>query len=122
MPDMAVKAWLYAAARNAAIDIKRRERFLKPFPQFESSEEGDSADAAFSAGLDITDSITVEALLEKLPPPLGLPVRMKYFQRMNATEIGAAMGLPPGTVRTRLRTAIIRMRILLAGKKEQNNG
>jgi DNA-directed RNA polymerase specialized sigma24 family protein len=33
-------------------------------------------------------------------------VVLRYYARMNATEVGAAMGIPPATVRTRLKRAL----------------
>jgi len=101
MPDPAMKAWLYAAARNAAVDLKRRERRFAPMPEYDLPGDG---------SWDPTDRITVEELMGLLPQNLSIPIHMKYWQGMNATEIGAAMGIPPATVRTRLRTAISIMR------------
>jgi DNA-directed RNA polymerase specialized sigma24 family protein len=95
MPEPAMKAWLYAAARNAVVDIKRREARFSCLPD---------EDACRSNGLSVfadirsdpADRAAVEALVEKLPPALRAPVRMKYFGGMNASEIGRAMNLPPG--------------------------
>ena len=105
MPEPAMKAWLYATARNAVVDSKRREirffRFARETgdPEFAEPNEDDPAGKA-----------TVEFLLEKLPESLRLPVELKYYQGMNATEIGEAMKIPAATVRTRLRTAIRQLR------------
>jgi RNA polymerase sigma factor (sigma-70 family) len=111
MPEPALKAWLYAAARNAIMDAKRHERLLSPIPL----EDFDAGSVFGQYQIDHTDRLTVEALLDKLPPALSRLVRMKYFERMNATEIGTALGLPPATVRTRLRTAILMMRDITCG-------
>jgi RNA polymerase sigma-70 factor (ECF subfamily) len=110
MPEPAMKAWLYAAARNAVVDMKRREARFSYLP---------GEDAYCGSGLSVfadprlpdpADRAAAEALVEKLPPSLRTPVRMKYFGGMNASEIGRAMNLPPETVRTRLRRALRIMR------------
>jgi RNA polymerase sigma-70 factor (ECF subfamily) len=105
MPDAAMKAWLYATARNAVVDIKRRERRMvyMDFPSF-FGELADPREA------DPAGKTAMRALLDLLPPALREPVERKYFEGMNASEIGAAMKLPAATVRTRLRTALIRLR------------
>ena len=103
MPEPAMKAWLYAAARNAIVDIKRREVRFSPI----TCENGDLADPRED---DPAGRVMVELLLEKLPESLRVPVELKYYSNMNATEIGEAMSLPAATVRTRLRTAMTRMR------------
>jgi RNA polymerase sigma-70 factor (ECF subfamily) len=105
MPEPAMKAWLYAAARNAVVDIKRRENRLSYFS--EDNPIGELADASLP---DLTDRAAAESLMSGLPPELHEPVRLKYFENLNATEIGRVMKLPPATVRTRLRSAIRNMR------------
>jgi RNA polymerase sigma-70 factor (ECF subfamily) len=105
MPEGAMKAWLYAAARNAVVDIKRRERRFAPFPREDSHTAVADIRQADPAG-----KLMAEALLNALPAPLREPVERKYYEGMNASEIGAAMEISPATIRTRLRTAIIRMR------------
>jgi RNA polymerase sigma-70 factor (ECF subfamily) len=105
MPEPAMKAWLYAAARNAVVDIKRRENRHK----FLAWENG-YLDLADPRQDDPAGRAAVELLLEKLPEPLRLPVELKYYQGMSATEIGETMNLPAATVRTRLRTAMLRLR------------
>ena len=95
MPGPAMKAWLYAAARNAVVDIKRKETRLLPII-------GKNTDFQFADPRqhDLAGRVAVELLLEKLPESLALPVELKYYEGMNATEIGEAMNLPAATVRT----------------------
>jgi RNA polymerase sigma-70 factor (ECF subfamily) len=101
MPEPAMKAWLYATARNAVIDIKRREsRFSRL-----SIEYGD-AEFVDPRQFDPAGNVALYDLLGELPDPLRLTVTLKYFGNMNATEIGEAMKIPAATVRTRLRTAL----------------
>ncbi|MDR0312977.1 MAG: sigma-70 family RNA polymerase sigma factor [Treponema sp.] len=110
MPEPAMKSWLYAVARNAIVDIKRRENLFRRFTM--ESADLELVDPHFSAWAeqDPAERITVELLLEKLPESLRIPVELKYYKGMNASEIGEAMKLPAATVRTRLRTAMLRLR------------
>ena len=103
MPEPAMKAWLFAAARNAIVDMKRLEIRYSP-------DKTGVPDLADPRQDDVAGRISVESLLEELPEALRLPVELRYFNNMNSTEIGEAMNLPAATVRTRLRTAIRRMR------------
>ena len=105
MPEPAMKAWLYAAARNAVTDIKRRE--IRTGSLTGGNDIHDFSDLRPD---DPAGRISVELLLEKLPEALRLPVELKYYRGLNATEIGEEMNLPAATVRTRLLTAMIRMR------------
>jgi RNA polymerase sigma-70 factor (ECF subfamily) len=103
----AMKAWLYATARNAVVDMKRREQRFKPFPIEELVE---------TRGCDDIDRLLAQDLIAKLPPNLREPLRLKYFERMNATEIGKEMKLCPATVRTRIRTALQLLRCIALGR------
>jgi RNA polymerase sigma-70 factor (ECF subfamily) len=104
MPEPAMRAWLYAAARNAVVDSKRRDARLLYLL------DGDGSLFADTRLPDSTGKLTAEALLKKLPHDLGTIVRMKYYGGMNSGEIGVALGSPPATVRTRLRKALGIMR------------
>jgi RNA polymerase sigma-70 factor (ECF subfamily) len=105
MPEPAMKAWLYAATLNAVIDIKRRESRISGF-----STENGGAEFADPRQNDPAGRATLYELLSELPDPLRAPVALKYFGNLNATEIGEAMKIPAATVRTRLRTAMLRLR------------
>jgi len=101
MPEPAMKAWLYATARNAAVDIKRKERSFSPMPEYDLPDDGE---------WNPTDRITVEELMRSLPSDLSIPLHLKYWQGMNSAQIGLVMGIPPATVRTRIRTALTKLR------------
>jgi RNA polymerase sigma-70 factor (ECF subfamily) len=90
------------------VDFKRRENRFRNFlrdrgPETVDSNQDDTAEkTVLQAGL--------MSLLEQLPGPLRIPVELKYYEGLNATEIGEAMNIPAATVRTRLRTAMLRLR------------
>ena len=106
MPEPAIKAWLYAAARNAIIDLKRKEARTVSFD--ESAQEESFASSP-------ENRILIESMLGRLPQELQLPVYLKYYQGYNSTEIGKAMGIPSSTIRTRLRVALNLMRQMMKG-------
>lgn len=101
MPEPAMRAWLYAAARNALVDMKRKEARLV------SLEESSPAEIPFT---DPSDRLLAESMLSRLPLELRTPIYLKYYRGFNSTEIGQALHIPASTVRTRLRTAMGLMR------------
>lgn len=105
MPEPAMKAWLYATARNAVIDMKRKQSRLVYMID----------ENLVYHQMDPTDRMIVDTLVSSLPPYLQKPVSLKYFSQLNATEIGRILGLPPPTVRTRVRVAIGLMRGMMKG-------
>lgn len=107
MPEPAMKAWLYAAARNALIDMKRKEARTVCVEEPSGAEEME---------IDPGDRILAQELMNRLPQNLKLPVYLKYYQDYNSAEIGRIMNLPAATVRTRLRTALQMMREMMKGE------
>jgi len=55
---------------------------------------------------DHTAALDLRAALHQLDPDYRVVVALRYYVGMDATEVGAALGVPPATVRTRLRRAL----------------
>jgi RNA polymerase sigma-70 factor, ECF subfamily len=65
-----------------------------------------------AAALDLRHAIS------QLDAELRTVVALRYFAGLDATEIGAALTIPPATVRTRLRRALRRLRDSLGDSTE----
>ena len=65
-----------------------------------------------AAALDLRDAIV------QLDAELRAVVALRYFAGLDATEIGAALTIPPATVRTRLRRALRHLRDRLGDSSE----
>ena len=60
----------------------------------------------------------VHAALEALPAEQRSVVRLAYFEGLTQSEIAGELGIPLGTVKTRLRLAFGHLRTTLAGLKD----
>jgi RNA polymerase sigma-70 factor (ECF subfamily) len=81
--------------------------------------ESDEATAPPAVGLgpgttEHATALDLRLAVMSLPGELRTVVALRFYAGMDATEIGAALDLPPPTVRTRLRRALARLRISLA--------
>ena len=110
--------WLVTLARSRAIDRLRslasRERVAIAGSRDESEQVSDAASDAFLAeqrGL-------VNSALAQLPDEQKSPLMLAYFDGLTQSEIAMQLGAPLGTVKTRMRTGLIKLRELLAGKGE----
>ena len=110
--------WLVTLARSRAIDRLRtlasRERVAEARAREVSEEISDAATDALKSeqrGL-------VSDALAKLPDEQKRPIMLAYFDGLTQSEIATRLGAPLGTVKTRMRTGMIRLRELLAGQGE----
>lgn len=104
-----VSTWIFAIARNRRIDMLRRapRRDLAP-------DDPDLAPAAPAAPDQSADSHEWERRLGQalgdLPEEQAAMLRLAYYDDRSHSEIATALKLPLGTVKSRLRLAIGRLR------------
>jgi RNA polymerase sigma-70 factor (ECF subfamily) len=106
------EAWIFGIARNACIDAARRRRGapLVELDPITDSGEPMRADVELEAA---QDSRRVHAALDGLSEEQLQVVRLSFFDDEPHSAIAARLNLPLGTVKSRLRLAMKRLRDLL---------
>jgi RNA polymerase sigma-70 factor (ECF subfamily) len=90
--------WAYRVATNACLDeLRRRKR--RPTP-VEVDPERDEALPDLSG--DVVGRLDLDAALERLPEEYRAAVVLRDLVGMDYADIGASLGIPPGTVRSRI--------------------
>ena len=56
----------------------------------------------------------IHAMIDTLPEQLRVPLVLASFQELSSRDVGAVLGIPEGTVRTRLQRARLMLREKLA--------
>src|SRR5271170_1104329 len=105
-------AWLVVVARNRAIDSLRRRR---PTDSVEDVVLAAATDLAAEAERN-TLMEKVRVYLHQLPLEQRKSVEMAYFEGMSHSEIAEKTGDPLGTVKTRIRLALIGLRKAMQAK------
>jgi RNA polymerase sigma factor (sigma-70 family) len=102
-----VATWIYTIARNRRIDMLRRDRRPDPedLPWGPAAEPDQEETLALQQE---TDKLT-EAL-RQLPEKQRELVEKAYFGDLSHSEIAAQTGLPLGTIKSRIRLALERLR------------
>ncbi len=95
-------AWILMIARARSIDaIRKRQRRRRRLASLDPAPELGPA----SAG----DAAWLERVLPALAPELRDVVHLAYARGMTREQIGEVLGIPTGTVKTRLRSAVAQM-------------
>jgi len=116
--------WLLRVARNRAIDrLRARRRQATQSARAEAlGALGDRAVApvepneAAQPGWQVHEAI--RSALGALPEDQQTAVRLAYFHGLTQSEIAGRLGIPLGTVKTRLRLAFDKLRVSLALVRE----
>jgi len=109
-------AWLLTIARSRAIDrfrstdqTRRRQEPLSTVETARASGASPEENAVDAERREI-----VRAALDTLPPEQRNVIELAYFSGLSHSEIAAKCSLPLGTVKTRTRLAMLRLRSALA--------
>jgi len=102
-----VATWIFTIARNRRIDVLRRER--RPEPEdlpWGPEAEPDQLDVLSMQ----QESEQLAKALRSLPDKQRELIEKAYFGDLSHSEIAADTGLPLGTIKSRIRLALDRLR------------
>ena len=113
----AVAAWLLMMARSRAIDCLRRR---------DSAREGTADDSQLAAIPDPAPGVEyvvatrqqveqVSMAMAALPDEQRRALELAYYEGLTQREIASRTSTPLGTVKTRVRTALMSLRIVITG-------
>jgi RNA polymerase sigma-70 factor, ECF subfamily len=109
-------SWLLTITRNAAIDRLRREGRQAALASWEQSEEADDrlsdADSYVAKHANWVNGQVLRRLLQSLPPEQRQLIELAFFEGYTHSELSELLQLPLGTVKTRLRMGIQKLRTL----------
>lgn len=104
--------WLTMIARSRGLDLARRARVRRAQPLSESSpamiwasESGDEL---------CEEARRARSALEQLPEEQRSVIVLAFYRGLTREEIAELQGIPVGTVKTRVRAGVRRLRELLA--------
>jgi RNA polymerase sigma-70 factor (ECF subfamily) len=101
------RAWLFGVARNIGLTWARRRRPMAAL----------TADVAAPAQDDSQVDRMLQAIAE-LPDAMRDTLQLRLAQELSYQEIATVMGVPIGTVRSRIHNAVGLLRMHLAGADE----
>jgi RNA polymerase sigma-70 factor (ECF subfamily) len=118
------RAWMFSIARRLAIDAIRRQK-VRPQPVRDNNEElrlamrpnpGPAVDEAAWIAI---ENQRIRAALERLSPEQFRVLELAYFEGLTRQEIARLTGEPLGTVHTRARLGLQKLRMILGEERLQ---
>lgn len=104
----AASTWIFTIARNLRIDLARRDaRAAQPEDPSAFTPAPALPDTLLSA---TEDEARIGAALADLPKEQAQVITLAFFADKPHSEIAAELGIPLGTVKSRLRLAMARLR------------
>lgn len=108
-------AWLVGVTRHRAIDATRskRERARSREQGIEQETFVDASIGPDTAAIQADLRVAVKQALDALPTSQRQAVEMAYYGGLTRVEIAERLGEPLGTVKTRLRLGLLKLRDML---------
>lgn len=111
--------WIFAIARNARVDALRKKRL----PTWHADDPvlvADPADGPLATSVQSQRAGHLRQALSTLPEDQADVLRAAYFEHQSMREIASARSIPVGTVKSRVRLAMARLRLALGPVFEES--
>ena len=113
------EAWVVMRAKTRAIDrlrsMRRRDRTFVPLVDEAVARRDD--EPAENPAVAAEDRGLVQTALAQLPDPQRRVIELAFFEGLTQSEIAGRLGEPLGTVKTRARLGLERLRVALRGER-----
>ena len=111
------EAWIINIARSRAIDkIRSIRRMEKSFVLTDDPARAETGKNVESSAAESETRLTMNAALANLPETQRRVLELAYFDGLTQTEIAKRLAEPLGTVKTRMRSGIQRLREIVSSR------
>lgn len=107
------RTWAATVAHRRAVDRVRSEQSLRNREEAESRRADRQHDDVVDEVVDRLDRTRVAAALDQLTDPQREAVTLAYFGGHTYREVAVLLGVPEGTIKTRIRDGLIKLRDLM---------
>lgn len=109
----AVGSWLFSLARHKAIDLVRREQTVRKRTTEADLELETAPDDVHQQAWEAVRRDRIQAAIAELSESQRAALELAFFAGLTHVEVAERLGIPLGTAKTRIRTALLRLRDVL---------
>lgn len=114
--------WIYTIARNNRIDwLRKHARHSEDSLHADDIYAERDEPTPYSSLVQLRNRRQINEQLERLPGEQAEVLKMMYFQGRSGQQVADALGLPLGTVKSRIRLALKKMKLGLAPTDNEDN-
>jgi RNA polymerase sigma-70 factor (ECF subfamily) len=111
------EAWIINIARSRAIDkIRSIRRMEKSFVLTDDPARAESSENVESSAAESEAKLTMNSALANLPEAQRKVLELAYFDGLTQSEIAERLAEPLGTVKTRMRSGVQRLREIISSR------
>jgi RNA polymerase sigma factor (sigma-70 family) len=104
--DGSVRAFIYGIARNVLYEhIRSRMKATARKPDFSVSSIVDLAPGVSTVAAQRAEQRVLTEAMQRIPLELQLLLELYYWEELRVSELAEVMGVPPGTIKSRLHRA-----------------
>lgn len=108
--------WIFRIARNLRVDLARRDKVMAGFePDLTDAPDAPETPEAAAVARQRDDRIRIA--MSSLSQDQVQVLRLSFFQDRPHSEIADELDLPLGTVKSRIRLALLKLRAALEGEQ-----
>ena len=120
-PDAPFRPWILRIVANEARNRGRSSRRREGLALRVATSEADVVPSPEDAALDRADAEALAAALDRIPERDRLVVAYRFLFEMSEAETADALGVRPGTVKSRLSRALVRLRTEMVAGVERRH-
>ncbi len=104
-----VKSWLLLRTRSRSLDVQKSARVAKQASNLDERWLAELGDASHDTAA-TADQARIRRVLVALPPEQREVLLLGYFEGLSSSEIAVRVGVPLGTVKSRVAAALAALR------------
>jgi RNA polymerase sigma factor (sigma-70 family) len=100
--------WIFRLARNKSIDWMRKQKY----PEYSLQDWDEEPDESNDTGEQLITSDRMAKIITQLPEKQGQVIYMSFYEGRSHAEIAGRLGVPLGSVKSRIRLASQKIKMI----------